>query len=258
MMTRIAPWAGGQPWQAPQHIVRVALDPATGLALAEGCRPREGEARNELFVEGRAPKEVCPERARRERRASVWDRVVAWAGGVVERITQARETKLARAQRSDEDRATAEAENGEAWSPAGRRQREPDWTGFGEPRWRPPADEQWAEDASRALREAYEQRMYEQEQALEWLQGLAEQLRDNVEGGGDAAGERVRTWLDQAARALDEAAQSARRSQRRNVDPWLEEFGRELDRPRPRTRRQIDAEVRRALRELESVAARVR
>ena len=33
----------------------VRIDPQTGYLLVDGCRPREGEAREELFIDGTEP-----------------------------------------------------------------------------------------------------------------------------------------------------------------------------------------------------------
>ncbi|CAN5635659.1 hypothetical protein BH23GEM9_BH23GEM9_06110 [soil metagenome] len=47
-------------WPVPAKVVQRRVDPETGLTLTDGCRPRQGSARTELFVEGREPARVCP------------------------------------------------------------------------------------------------------------------------------------------------------------------------------------------------------
>jgi 1A family penicillin-binding protein len=48
-------------WPVPSRIVERRVDPATGLALVDGCRPERGRARTEKFVRGNEPASVCPE-----------------------------------------------------------------------------------------------------------------------------------------------------------------------------------------------------
>lgn len=47
-------------WVAPEDVVELPVDPATGLVLVEGCRPESGAAVTELFVAGDEPASVCP------------------------------------------------------------------------------------------------------------------------------------------------------------------------------------------------------
>ncbi|HEU5209797.1 MAG TPA: PBP1A family penicillin-binding protein [Longimicrobiales bacterium] len=47
-------------WTAPERVVELPVDPATGLVLVEGCRPERGAAITELFVAGDEPASVCP------------------------------------------------------------------------------------------------------------------------------------------------------------------------------------------------------
>jgi 1A family penicillin-binding protein len=54
-----------EPWAAPDRIVRLAVDPATGLVLADGCRPEGGRRPGqEYFIRGSEPASVCPAGAR--------------------------------------------------------------------------------------------------------------------------------------------------------------------------------------------------
>ncbi|HUG41693.1 MAG TPA: PBP1A family penicillin-binding protein [Longimicrobiales bacterium] len=50
-----------EPWERPESVVERQVDPASGLILAEGCRPKQGTARSEVFLESHLPARVCPE-----------------------------------------------------------------------------------------------------------------------------------------------------------------------------------------------------
>ena len=271
-INRVASWAGGSPWERPRHIVQVALDPESGLALADGCAPHDGEARTELFREGRAPREVCPERARRQPRASWLDRAIAWAGDVIGGSGSAREVRVARRSDDDDDRARERDERERARAHIERereRERRPERertrSRGSEPAWaepwlearrRAPRADEWAGNTERALREAWDRRV-EQERAIEWLRDVAESLHHSLDQAGHDGTERVRDWLEEAVRALDEAGRASRRHGRERVEPWLEELRRDQDRGR-RGRRQINAEVQRTLHEVERAIAILR
>jgi penicillin-binding protein 1A len=47
-------------WTIPKSIVPLNVDPASGLVLEEGCRPKEGAARKELFLTDEEPETTCP------------------------------------------------------------------------------------------------------------------------------------------------------------------------------------------------------
>lgn len=47
-------------WARPAGVVEGMVDPASGMLLAQGCRPWEGTAYREVFVRGSAPQTVCP------------------------------------------------------------------------------------------------------------------------------------------------------------------------------------------------------
>jgi penicillin-binding protein 1A len=49
-------------WTAPSGVFQAAVDPATGLILAEGCQPQAGRAYREFFLRGTSPPSVCPAR----------------------------------------------------------------------------------------------------------------------------------------------------------------------------------------------------
>jgi penicillin-binding protein 1A len=53
-------------WQAPDRVVELAIDPASGLVLSDGCRPARGEAVQEYFVRGTEPARVCPDGTARD------------------------------------------------------------------------------------------------------------------------------------------------------------------------------------------------
>ncbi|MCI0432893.1 MAG: PBP1A family penicillin-binding protein, partial [Gemmatimonadetes bacterium] len=77
---RAGTWTRGD-WTASPQVIRLAIDPSTGLALEEGCRPRDGEAVEELFLRGREPRATCPERAGGNR--SFLSRAFAWVGDLL-------------------------------------------------------------------------------------------------------------------------------------------------------------------------------
>jgi len=64
-------------WQRPQTIAREKIDPSSGLLLAEGCRPRVGNAREELFLRYAEPATICP-RGRPLHEPNIFDRAFAW------------------------------------------------------------------------------------------------------------------------------------------------------------------------------------
>jgi penicillin-binding protein 1A len=47
-------------WPRPADVLEGRVDPASGLLLAEGCRPWDGAARRELFLRNNAPVTACP------------------------------------------------------------------------------------------------------------------------------------------------------------------------------------------------------
>jgi penicillin-binding protein 1A len=49
-------------WSPPSGIFQAAVDPGTGLVLAEGCQPQSGAAYREYFLRGMSPPSVCPSR----------------------------------------------------------------------------------------------------------------------------------------------------------------------------------------------------
>jgi penicillin-binding protein 1A len=47
-------------WEPPARLVQRSIDPASGLVLADGCRPRTGRAVDEYFLPGTEPARTCP------------------------------------------------------------------------------------------------------------------------------------------------------------------------------------------------------
>jgi len=66
-------------WIAPKQIYRAAVDPSTGLVLAQGCRPEHGRAVRELFIAGREPDSVCPRGTPELGKAGVLARMITWS-----------------------------------------------------------------------------------------------------------------------------------------------------------------------------------
>jgi 1A family penicillin-binding protein len=47
-------------WIIPEAVIERDVDPASGLVLAEGCRPKQGEPRKEVFLTDDEPDTICP------------------------------------------------------------------------------------------------------------------------------------------------------------------------------------------------------
>jgi penicillin-binding protein 1A len=62
MMKRIVP-SRAPDWTRPDDVIEGRIDPATGLMIASGCPPWEGDARREVFLRGVAPVSACPSTA---------------------------------------------------------------------------------------------------------------------------------------------------------------------------------------------------
>ena len=50
-------------WTAPATVFEARVDPPTGAPLEEGCQPLDGSSYVELFLRGKTPAAVCPDRA---------------------------------------------------------------------------------------------------------------------------------------------------------------------------------------------------
>jgi penicillin-binding protein 1A len=239
MMSHISSWADGSPWNPPDRVVSVSIDPQTGLALEEGCMPREGDARNEYFLRGKAPDASCPERVADTGKASLFERALAWAGGWIDRIQDRRERLAAAAPSGDrEDEAASPAEPvrpDDSW----RGQSRPmpgEWESRRGDEWRSEPDGDWAENMADALRDAIDQQRDHEDEVVDWLNQIADQLKDKLDRR-DAR--RVDDWLQSALRTFEEARREARRSDRQQIDAWLQEA-----RSRNRNRNQLSEEQR--------------
>lgn len=67
-------------WKRPEGVVVKQTDPATGLLLTEGCRPKHGKARSELFIDGTEPPRSCPAGAPVAGKPGVFRRIGTWFG----------------------------------------------------------------------------------------------------------------------------------------------------------------------------------
>lgn len=63
-------------WQRPESIVERPIDPASGLLLPEGCKPKRGSARTELFLKYAQPASICP-RGKPLHEPGIFDRAFA-------------------------------------------------------------------------------------------------------------------------------------------------------------------------------------
>ncbi|HSJ15677.1 MAG TPA: PBP1A family penicillin-binding protein [Longimicrobiales bacterium] len=72
----------GADWERPDKVIERRIDPETGYTLIEGCRPRRGSARNELFIDGTEPPFTCPEGRPEPGARDVFDRFEEWLGGL--------------------------------------------------------------------------------------------------------------------------------------------------------------------------------
>lgn len=64
-------------WDAPESVVRRTIDPASGMLIAEGCRPKRGSPRKELFLSYAQPAVTCPA-GKPVREPNLFDRAYAW------------------------------------------------------------------------------------------------------------------------------------------------------------------------------------
>jgi hypothetical protein len=64
-------------WTRPESVIERRVDPATGLLLPEGCKPKRGVADHELFLTYAQPASTCP-RGKPEHEANAFDHAWAW------------------------------------------------------------------------------------------------------------------------------------------------------------------------------------
>ena len=206
---RAGRWANGDWTQPPQQVVRLAIDPGSGLALEEGCTPRHGDAVEEVFLRGREPDATCPARAGRDR--SWMGRAIAWVGSLFEDGSRDDERRYAgeEERKRREPEAPAAAGTGDTFyrerygpRPADLRGLErrsaPDWDDDRDWRGVPVDPDRWIED-----------------------------LLDEVTGELPAIGpgdDALHEWVDELLRALDDARLNARERERvREWTEWLHE-----------------------------------
>jgi penicillin-binding protein 1A len=77
---------GSPGWERPETIIERSVDPATGLILAEGCRPASGAARSEIFIRGQEPAAVCPAGRDEEDGPGVLARIGQWGRSIAARV----------------------------------------------------------------------------------------------------------------------------------------------------------------------------
>lgn len=242
MVRRIASWAGGSPWEQPPRVIRVALDPETGLALEDGCEPRRGDARTEIFLRGTVPDETCPERAGGG--GSLLGRIGSWVGGLF-------------GGSDDHERRAAPRQPGREDSGVERRRPQPEY------RIRRPGpstesrrdrrndrrnDDHWAQDLMDEVANALEARRSEQREAIEALRDLKDNLADRLDS---ESRDRIEHWLDAAVKSVDQAAREQNRTDQRAIEEWLQQRLRQIQRDGrldESARARLEAEVRRALR----------
>ncbi|MBI4409827.1 MAG: hypothetical protein HY561_08980, partial [Gemmatimonadetes bacterium] len=75
-----------KPWQAPEDIIELRVDPRTGYVLREGCRPEAGAAVQELFVRGMEPAARCPRGGPGTEQRGLFERAFAWLGRLWGRV----------------------------------------------------------------------------------------------------------------------------------------------------------------------------
>ena len=71
--------APSRQWIAPNQIHRLAVDPSTGLALAQGCRPEHGRALLETFIAGTEPASACPRGTPEPSAPGVLAKLITWS-----------------------------------------------------------------------------------------------------------------------------------------------------------------------------------
>jgi hypothetical protein len=103
-----------KPWAAPEDVVSRPVD-GTGLIVEKGCNPISGEARTELFIDGKEPMAYCPGREAPPENGFPTQRLLARKEGDEEaakavRVAKAREAEAqarAEKERRERDREAA-------------------------------------------------------------------------------------------------------------------------------------------------------
>ncbi len=274
IMRRADGWTGGS-WDVPGGVVRLVIDPTTGLALEPGCEPREGEAIEELYLSDETPRSSCPARIGRRR---FWlDRAVTWIGGLFddhvadarrrsnERFEEERRARTGRqesAERSGAETSTGERRDRnddaffrERFTEEGNRisvprpSTSPSIAARGRrttQRWA--ETQEWIDDLADDIADDIASLQPQEEQVLEWLEGAVEQLEEAGVGRGEE--ERLHEWMDEVRRSVEAGRQAARRANEEQVRNWIESV---IRRAAPDglldddSRRRIERDVRRSI-----------
>jgi penicillin-binding protein 1A len=242
MLRRIEGWADGSPWEQSSRVVQVALDPETGLALAEGCEPRNGDPQTEFFLRGTAPDATCPARAGDGR--SLFGRIGSFIGGLFgggdDRDDRAESNRRRDDQRTEQRRQQPEyrvrppspAEERSSREAASKRR----------------SDDQWARDLLDGVEREIAVRRERQRNAIEALQEITNRIEGHLDEDSRDA---IEGLLDGALRSVEREARDRSRSEERRIEEWIDERIRDIRRSGPldaQARARIENEVRRALR----------
>jgi penicillin-binding protein 1A len=87
LMTGVYGRRSASEWERPDDIVEQRIDPETGYVLIDGCRPRHGAARTEIFIDGTEPPLSCPEGKPEPGARDIFDRYQEWLGNLWHRVT---------------------------------------------------------------------------------------------------------------------------------------------------------------------------
>jgi penicillin-binding protein 1A len=276
IMRRAKGWTGGN-WKAPDGVVRLTIDPSTGLALESGCQPREGEATEELFLRDETPRTTCPARSGRRR---FWlDRAVSWIGdlfedgeGQIRRRTTERfeEERLERAGRQERDdrrrvttTTTTEGNRPDDGDDFYRERFTEDYdASAAEPRTRPSIarrgerasqrwteTQEWIDDLADDIADDMSELRPEEERVLDWIERAVDQLENA--GVRERDERRLREWLGEVRGSVESSRRSMERANEARVRQWIETI---VERAAPNgdvddeTRSRIERDVRRSLR----------
>ncbi len=202
---RAGRWAGGE-WNTPDQVVRLAIDPTSGLALEQGCIPRHGDATEELFVRGSEPRLTCPARVGGR---SWLGRAIAWIGDLFE--SEERPAAEPRRYAEGNERGDRlQRPRGASEEPSRVRERraplpvEPGWRDGQDWRGLPRDRADWIEELIDDVADDLPDR---EAALLDWVEDLADRLEDA--GLSERDGRRMREWADRM-RSSSEARQEAR------------------------------------------------
>jgi penicillin-binding protein 1A len=275
IMRRANGWTGGS-WTMPDGVVRLTIDPTTGLALESGCEPREGQPVQELYLRGETPRSACPSRA--GRRGFWLDRAVSWIGDLFEdRAVDARrrtterfeEERMERAGRQQRDDTRAPAtitdadrgDDGDAFfrerftedrphGPSVERHRPPSITSTSRRatrRWT--ETQEWIDDLADDIADDMASLRPEEERVLEWIEGAVDRLEEA--GVPQRDERRLREWMGGVRQSVEAGRRAARRANEERVRAWIETVIQRAspgEIPDEETRRRIERDVRSSIR----------